>query len=164
MSKPVCVVWMNEAKVYEQALSRAGLTEKFELHTLKLDEKLDDDVAERTEILVGWRAGSHLRRMPRLRWVQPMTSGVEAWLGHPDLAPGRDDLLRARFASPVDAREHPRRDVPPHEALYGDRARSAGEPVDQRKSVPLAGKTLGILGLGAIGQELARKELHSRFA
>ena len=43
MSKPVCVVWMNEAKVYEQALARAGLTDKFELHTLKLDEKLADD-------------------------------------------------------------------------------------------------------------------------
>ena len=81
MSKPVCVVWMNEAKVYEQALTRAGLTDKFELHTLKLDEKLTDDLAERTEILVGWRAGSHLRRMPRLRWIQAMTAGVERWLG-----------------------------------------------------------------------------------
>ena len=36
MSKPVCVVWMNEAKVYEQALARAGLAEQFEVHGFKI--------------------------------------------------------------------------------------------------------------------------------
>ena len=31
MEKPVCVVWMNEAKAYEQALASSGLLERFEL-------------------------------------------------------------------------------------------------------------------------------------
>ena len=59
MSKPVCVVWMNEAKVYERALAREGLADKIELHRLNLDQRIPDEVAERTEVLVGWRPGSH---------------------------------------------------------------------------------------------------------
>src|SRR5688572_26097194 len=89
MSKPVCVVWVNDAKTYEQALTRAGLAERFELHTLKLDQPLSDDLAERAEILVGWRPGKHLARMPRLRWVQAMTAGVDPWLASADL---REDV------------------------------------------------------------------------
>src|SRR4051812_32161010 len=85
MSKPVCVIRLNDAKIYEQALSRAGLADKFELHTFKLDEKIPDDLAERADVLVGWRPGSYLRRMPRLRWIQAMTAGVESWLESADL-------------------------------------------------------------------------------
>ena len=85
MSKPVCVVWMNEAKVYEQALARAGLVDQFELHTLKLEQPLPDDLAARADILVGWRPGSFLTRMPRLRWIQAMTAGVDPWLASADL-------------------------------------------------------------------------------
>lgn len=33
MGKPVCVVWMNEAKAYEQALTRLGVRDQFELHS-----------------------------------------------------------------------------------------------------------------------------------
>ena len=40
MEKPVCVFWLNEAKVYEQALASAGLADRFELHAVKDD---DDD-------------------------------------------------------------------------------------------------------------------------
>ncbi|MGZ8197485.1 MAG: hypothetical protein ACXWVP_03965, partial [Burkholderiales bacterium] len=85
MSKPVCVVWMNDAKVYEQALARAGVADRFELHCLKLDETIPDDLAARTDVLVGWRAGSYLKRMPRLRWIQAATAGVESWLASPAL-------------------------------------------------------------------------------
>src|SRR5690349_13592025 len=85
MSKPVCVVWTNDANNYEEALKRAGLDERLELHAFKLDEKPPDDLAERAEILVGWRAGAYLARMPRLRWIQALTAGVESWLGDPAL-------------------------------------------------------------------------------
>ena len=157
MSKPVCVVWMNEAKVYEQAMARAGLTDKFELHTLKLDEKLADDVAERAEILVGWRAGSHLKRMPRLRWVQTQTSGVDGWLGHPDLrsdvtiCSGRGSHRQSMPENILGALFHLTK---PYMAIALDQRESRWT---KRMSVPLMGKTLGILGLGTVGQELARK-------
>jgi glyoxylate/hydroxypyruvate reductase len=157
MSKPVCVVWMNDAKVYEQALTRAGLNDKFELHTLKLDEQLADDVAERTDILVGWRPGGHLKRMPRLQWIQAMTAGVEGWLRHPDL---RADVTICC------ARGSHRVQMPENilGALFHLTKPYMSIALEQRESrwtrhqsVPLAGKTLGILGLGEIGQELARK-------
>ena len=86
MSKPVCVVWNNDAKAYEQALARAGLTDQFEMHSLKIDQPLPDDLAARADILLGWRPGSYLKNMPRLRYIQAMTAGVDPWLASPDLS------------------------------------------------------------------------------
>jgi phosphoglycerate dehydrogenase-like enzyme len=157
MSKPVCVVWMNEAKVYEQALTQAGLIDRFELHALTLDEKLDDDVAERAEILAGWRPGSHLKRMRRLEWIQAQTAGVEAWLGHPDMPPDVT-ICCARGSHRLSMPENILGAIfhltKPYMAIALDQRESRWT---RRQSVPLIGKTLGILGLGAIGQELARK-------
>ena len=85
MNKPVCVVWSNDAKAFEQALAREQLLDNFEVHTLKLDETIADDLAERTEILATWRPGNYLQRMPRLRWLQTMTAGVDSWLESDDL-------------------------------------------------------------------------------
>ena len=157
MSKTVCVVWMNDAKVYEQALARAGLAEKFEVHGLAPDQPIPDDLAARTEVLLGWRPASFLKRMPRLRWVQAVTAGVDAWLASPDL---RDDvtLCCARGTHRVSMPENILGAIFHLTKPY---MQSALDQRDsrwtKRLSVPLAGKTLGILGLGAIGQELARK-------
>ena len=51
MSKPVCVVWMNDAKVFEQALAQAGLAEKFEVHALTPDQTIADDIAAQLQRL-----------------------------------------------------------------------------------------------------------------
>jgi glyoxylate/hydroxypyruvate reductase len=157
MSKPVCVVWMNEGKVFEEALARAGLAERFELHTLKVDDNLTDDLAERTEILAGWRPGPHLKRMPRLRWIQAQTAGVEGWLSHPALAENVT-ICCARGSHRISMPENILGALfhltKPYMAIALDQRESRW---NRRQSVPLAGKTLGILGLGAIGQELARK-------
>lgn len=157
MSKPVCVVWMNDAKVYEQALTQAGLAEKFELHVMTPDQTIPDDVAARTEALLGFRPAAHLKRMPKLRWVQAMTAGVDGWLAHPDLRPDVT-LCSARGTHRVSMPENILG------ALFHLTKPYMAAAIDQRdsrwgkrQSIPLAGKTLGILGLGAIGQELARK-------
>src|SRR4051812_46027313 len=89
MSKPVCVTWLNDGNLYEDALTRAGLIDRVELHSYKLDETIPDDIAARAEIMAGWRPGSYLKRMPRLRYVQAMTAGVDAWLASKDL---REDI------------------------------------------------------------------------
>lgn len=157
MSKPVCVVWMNEAKVYQQALAHAGLAEKFEVHGVPLDQSIPDDLAARTEVLLGWRPTSALKRMPQLRWVQAVTAGVDPWLASADLS--KDVTLCC-------ARGSHRISMPENilGALFHLTKPYMQVALDQRESrwtkrlsVPLAGKTLGILGLGAIGQELARK-------
>ena len=157
MSKPVCVVWMNDAKAYEQALTRAGLSDRFELHSLKLDQTIPDDLAARADILMGWRPGSYLKRMPRLRWIQAMTAGVDPWLASPDLST-EVTLCCARGSHRISMPENILGALfhltKPYMPIALDQRESRWT---KRMSVPLAGKTLGILGLGAIGQELARK-------
>jgi glyoxylate/hydroxypyruvate reductase A len=157
MSKPVCVIWMNEAKVFEQALAGAGIADRFELHSFALNQTIPDDIAARTEAMMGWRPGNALKRMPKLRWIQAMTAGVESWLESPDL---RNDIMLccARGTHRVSMPENILGAIfhltKPYMQCALDQRDSRW---NKRQSVPLAGKTLGILGLGAIGQELARK-------
>jgi phosphoglycerate dehydrogenase-like enzyme len=148
---------MNEAKAYEQALTRMGLIDRFEVHSLKIDQTIADDLAARAEILVGWRPGSHLKRMPRLRWIQAVTAGVDPWLASPDLST-EVTLCCARGSHRISMPENILGALfhltKPYMPIALDQKESRWT---KRMSVPLAGKTLGILGLGAIGQELARK-------
>jgi glyoxylate/hydroxypyruvate reductase A len=157
MSKPVCVLWINDPKVYEEALTRAGLAERFELHSFKLDQTIPDDLAARADILMGWRPGNYLKGMPRLRWIQAMTAGVDPWLSNPDLRT-EVTLCCARGSHRISMPENILGALfhltKPYMPIALDQRESRWT---KRQSVPLAGKTLGILGLGAIGQELARK-------
>lgn len=157
MSKPVCVIWMKDWRTYEQQLNRAGLADRFEIHGFGLDETVPDEIAARGEVLMGYRPGDLLKRMPRLRWIQAMNAGVDPWLNSPDLRaevtlccargshriPMPENILGALFHI-----------TKPYMQIALDQRESRW---NKRMSVPLAGKTLGILGLGAIGQELARK-------
>jgi phosphoglycerate dehydrogenase-like enzyme len=157
MSKPVCVIWMNEAKAYEVALTRTGLIDQLELHAVKADQSIPGDLAARTEILVSQRPGSYLKDMPRLRWIQATTAGVDPWLASKDLSP-EVTLCCARGSHRISMPENILGALfhltKPYMAIALDQRESRWT---RRQSVPLAGKTLGILGLGAIGQELARK-------
>jgi glyoxylate/hydroxypyruvate reductase len=158
MSKPVCVVWMTESGVYERALAHAGLAGHLEFHGVRADQAIPAELAARCEVLLGWRPRpGALAGMPRLKWIQSSTAGVDTWLGDPDL--GKDVLLSC-------ARGSHRVQMPENilGALFFLTKPFMGCALEQRESrwtrrvsEPLAGKTLGILGLGAIGQELARK-------
>ena len=158
MIKPVCIVWMNEAHVYEQALARAGLADRVEFHGVRVGQTIPAELAARAEMLVGWRpAPGLIAGMPRLRWIQSTTAGMDQWLAAPDL---RDDIILtcARGAHRVQMPENILA------ALFYLTKPLMACALEQRESrwtrrisEPLAGKTLGILGLGAIGQELARK-------
>jgi phosphoglycerate dehydrogenase-like enzyme len=158
MAKPVCIVRMNEHGVYERALARAGIAEGFEFHGVRADQPIPAELASRCEVLVGWRpTPGLLASMPRLRWIQSSTAGMDQWLAAPDLR-GDVILTCARGAHRVQMPENilatlffltkPLMDC----ALEQRSSRWT-----RRVSEPLAGKTLGILGLGAIAQELARK-------
>ena len=157
MEKPVCVVWMNEAKAYAKALTHAGLIDRLEFHALNVDQPLSDDLAARADILVGQRPGKHLTRMPRLRWIQATTAGVDPWLASKDLSTNVT-LCCARGSHRISMPENILGALfhitKPYMPIALDQRESRWT---RRQSVPLAGKTLGILGLGAIGQELARK-------
>lgn len=157
MSKPVCIVWLNEAKLFEQALARAGLADRVEMHGFKVDQSVPDELAARAELFAGWRPAPVMKQMPKLRYVQAMTAGVDAWLASPNLQ-HEVTLCCARGTHRVSMPENILGAIfhltKPYAAIALDQRNSHWA---KRQSIPLAGKTLGILGLGAIGQELARK-------
>jgi glyoxylate/hydroxypyruvate reductase A len=117
-----------------------------------------DDVLARCEALLAWRPPARLSaRAPRLRWIQSLTGGTEHWLASPDL-PANVVLTCARGTHRVQMPEHILA------ALFFVTKRLGGIALDQRErrwtrriNDTLAGTTLGILGIGAIGVEVARK-------
>ncbi len=157
MNKPVCLLWLDDFKLYEQALADAGIADRLELHGVKRDEKPPEDLIPRVEVLAGWKHGGCLGRMPKLRWIQAMTAGVESWIDAPGL---RDDVALCgargshRFSMSENILGALFHLTKPYMAVALDQKQSHWE---RRQSRLLAGQTLGILGLGAIGQELALK-------
>ncbi|HKW91359.1 MAG TPA: D-2-hydroxyacid dehydrogenase [Methylomirabilota bacterium] len=157
-TRPLVLLWTNEPDPYRQAVEQAGLGARVELEAVPLAQEPAPALLARCEALLAWRvAPGVLPRMPRLRWVQSLTGGMEAWLALPDL-PERLTLTCARGTHRVQMPENILG------ALFHLTKPYAGAAFDQKErrwrrrvSETLAGKTLGILGLGAIGQELARK-------
>jgi glyoxylate/hydroxypyruvate reductase A len=152
------VLWTSEPGPYLVAAERLGLSGRFELVTVPLDRDPPDDVLARCEALLAWRPPPDLaRRAPKLRWIQSLTAGVEQWLASPDLPPAAV-LTCARGTHRVQMPENILG------ALFLVTKQLGGITLDQRErrwrrrvNDTLAGKTLGVLGLGAIGRELARK-------
>ena len=120
-------------------------------------EKPSADQMARTEALMAYAVPPGLLpAMPKLRWAQAMTAGVEGWIALPDL-PTNLMLTCARGTH--------RESMPENiiGALFYVAKPYAAAVENQKQgkwaqtvAQPLTGKTLGILGLGAIGQEIAR--------
>jgi len=115
-----------------------------------------DPLLAQADALLAWRPPGRLAaRAPRVRWIQSLTGGCEQWLGS-DTPPGAV-LTCARGTHRVQMSEHILA------ALFLCAKDLAGIVLDQAQSrwrrrinPTLAGATLGILGLGAIGVEVAR--------
>ncbi len=156
--RPLVLLWIPEAGPYRQALERAGLEPRVELVHVPPTETPAPELLARAEAMLAYRSGPGvLGRMPALRWIQALTAGVEGWLALPDL-PERLVLTCARGTHRVQMPENILG------ALFHLTKPYAGIALDQkdrrwrrRVSQTLAGTTLGILGLGVIGQEVARK-------
>ena len=152
------LLWLDEAETYRRAAEQAGLAGRCEFITVPRQQTPPEDVLARAEGMLAWNAPAGLLdRMPRLRWVQALTAGVEMWLGRPDVT-DRFALCCARGTHRVAMPENILGALfhltkPYTHAVLQQREHQWVRRVGQ----PLAGKTLGILGLGAIGAELARK-------
>ena len=151
------LLWTDSTAAYLDAIKAAGLADRVSIDTLPRKEKPSAEQLARTEALMAYTVPPGvLSTMPKLRWAQAMTAGVEGWLALPDL-PAKLMLTCARGTH---------REAMPENIigalLYVAKPYAAAvENQKQRKWVhsvaqPLTGKTLGILGLGAIGQDVAR--------
>lgn len=151
------LLWTDSTAAYLDAVKEAGLADRVAIETLPRKEKPSDEQLARTEAIMcaGMPAGL-LPRFKTLRWAQAMTAGVEGWLALPDLPP---DLTLTC------ARGTHRESMPENiigSIFYVSKPYAAA--VDEQKNAkwvhrvaqPLNGKTLGILGIGEIGAEVAR--------
>ncbi len=149
------LLWTDTPDAYLKAA--APLAGRVVLETLKRGEMPSAEQCAGVSAMLAWGAPAGLLpRMTALRWAQALTAGVESWLALPDLPPGLV-LTCARGTH---------RESMPENILgalfhiakpYAAIAQSSAEGKwVRRMATPLAGRTLGILGLGAIGQDLAR--------
>ena len=151
------LLWTDSTAAYLDAIEAAGLSDRVAIDTLPHKEKPSADQLARTEVLMaGGVPAGLLPAMPKLRWAQAMSAGVEGWLGLPDLPPN----LTLTCARGTHTESMPENIL---SALFYV-AKPIAVAVENQKrgkwvhtvAQPLTGKTLGILGLGAIGQEVAR--------
>ena len=156
-NSPRVLLWTDTPGPYIDAIAAAGLAERVTVAVLARKDAPTPAQRADTEAMLGWGAPPGLlTQMPKLRWVQALTAGVEGWLALPDLPP-QLTLTCARGTH--------RESMPENilGALFHLTKPYAAAVEDQkhrkwtrRVATPLNGKTLGILGLGAVGQEVAR--------
>jgi len=151
------LLWTDSTAAYLDAIKAAGLSDRVAVDTLPRKEKPSAEQMARTEALMAYDVPPGLlSTMPRLRWVQAMTAGVEQWLALPDLP----ETVALTCARGTHEESMPENIIG---ALFYV-AKPYAQAVENQKQAkwvrtvaqPLTGKTLGILGLGAIGQRVAQ--------
>jgi phosphoglycerate dehydrogenase-like enzyme len=151
------LLWTDGPSPYIDAIAASGLAARVSVETLARKDQPSAAQMSQTEALLAWGVPRDLLpRMPNLRWAQALTAGVEGWLALPDLPPGLaltcargthresmpENILGALFYL-----------TKPYAACVADQKQSKWT---RRVATPLTGQTLGILGLGAVGQDVAR--------
>ena len=151
------LLWTDGSSPYTNAIAAAGLADRVAVDVLPRKDQPSESQRAHTEAMLAWGAPSGLLpRMPNLRWAQALTAGVESWLALPDLPPNLtltcargthresmpENILGALFYL-----------TKPYAACVADQKHSKWT---RRVATPLTGQTLGILGLGAVGQDVAR--------
>src|SRR5512133_2524653 len=150
------LLWHDNPGPYVAAIAAAGLAPRARVESLSRKESPSAEQMAETEALLGWGVPAGLLpQMPKLRWAQALTAGVEGWLALPDLPPALT-LTSARGTHRESMAENILGALfyltKPYAAIVEDQKSSKWV---RRVATPLAGQTLGILGLGAIGQQVA---------
>lgn len=151
------LLWTDSTAAYTDAIKAAGLADRVAIDTLPRKDKPSAEQLARTEALMA--AGvppGLLPTMPKLRWAQAMTAGVEHWLALPDLPAG----LTLTCARGTHRESMPENIIGALLFVAKPYARAVADQKQAKWTAgaaqPVNGKTLGILGLGEIGGEVAR--------
>lgn len=157
-NKPLMLLWVADPKNFQASLEAAGLADRFDVAHVAPGTAATDEQLARAEVLLAFGAPpGTLAKMPRLKMIQSMTAGVDGWMARKDLRPdlplsaARGTHLPQMPENILGALFH----ITKHYATIADHQKQSKWVRSQ--SATLSGKTLGILGLGAIGAELARK-------
>ena len=151
------LLWTDTPAAYIDAINAAGLTDRVNVEAIARTTTPSDAQRASADAMLAWGAPAGLLpAMPKLRWVQALTAGGESWIALPDL-PAALTLTCARGTHKESMPENILG------ALFHIAKPYAAIALDQkehrwtrRMAQPLNGKTLGILGLGAVGREVAR--------
>ncbi len=150
------LLWTDTPAAYLDAIAAADLTSRVTVEALPRKDTPTQAQRADTEAMLAWGAPPGLLpQMAKLRWVQALTAGVEGWLALPDLPPtltltcARGTHRESMAENILGALFHLTK---PYAAIVQDQKHSKWV---RRVATPLAGQTLGILGLGAIGQQVA---------
>src|SRR5271165_1516289 len=151
------LLWTDGAAPYTDAIRAAGLSNRVFVQTISRNDQPTAAQLAQTEAMLAWGAPAGLLpRMPKLRWAQALTAGVEGWLALPDL-PSSVTLTCARGTHRESMPENIMGALfyltKPYAACVEDQKQSKWV---RRVATPLTGQTLGILGLGAVGRDVAR--------
>lgn len=158
MAKPFILLWLDAADRFGKAIERTELAQDLEFSCCSSRETPPDTVLERADAVVCWDLpAGMIRKMKNLRWIQCQSVGVEKWLAREDLSQdivltGTRGVHRTQMPDTILGSLY---DVTkPFDVFRQQQAQGLWNRI-----VPgsLHGKTLGIVGLGAIGSELARK-------
>src|SRR5690348_8667031 len=151
------LLWTDGPGPYIDAIAAADLTSRVTVEALARKDAPSEAQRATTEAMLAWGAPAGLLpQMPKLRWAQALTAGVEGWLALPDLPPdltltcARGTHFQSMPENILAALFHLTK---PYTAAVEDQKHSKWV---RRVATPLNGQTLGILGLGAIGQDVAR--------
>jgi len=151
------LLWTDNTAPYLDGIKAAGLADRVAVETVPRKDKPSADQLSCTEVLMASAVPPGvLPSMTKLRWAQAMSAGVDGWFALPDLP--KDLTLTCARGTHTESM--------PENIMAGLFYVAKPYPIavaNQKQSKwvhtvpqPLTGKTLGILGLGAIGGEVAR--------
>jgi glyoxylate/hydroxypyruvate reductase len=152
------LLFLQNPKPYVDRLTADGLYERCDFTVAAPGTEPDAAVLQNAEVLFSMGpAPGLLAKMPRLKVIQSLTAGVDHWLARKDLTTAHT-LIAARGTHRIQVPENILGALFHITKKYHQIALKQAESRWQRSvSDTLAGKTLGILGLGAIGQQVAMK-------